>query len=72
MLDVVETPAGALHAVPEEESFQGCAVAETEWNGMAVHVLDPARVLLEVERQRLAGLQSRARQYLEETEQATG
>ncbi len=68
VLEVAEAHAEAFLPVRDGHSLHDCAAAEVLLAGGLVHLLDPARLLLEAEQQRLAGLQALADQHLEEWE----
>lgn len=62
--EVASVPRDQFRAVGEGQSFNDCAVAEFDFAGRAVTLLDPNRILLEKERQCLAELRAKAQAEL--------
>ena len=68
--EVLSVPASALLPVGAKDSFNACAEAEFSVKGEIVHLLSPARILLQQERDALAGFQAMAQLRLHEWESA--
>jgi purine-binding chemotaxis protein CheW len=66
--EIISVPENALLPVGEEHSFNGCAEAVVPVRGEVVHLLSPARILLEKEREVLSEFQAMAQQRLREWE----
>jgi chemotaxis signal transduction protein len=67
---VVSVPEIAVLSVEKQDSFNACAEATVALEDTNVHVLSPARILLERERKVLAEFQGIAQQRLQEWESA--
>jgi purine-binding chemotaxis protein CheW len=63
---VICPPAEALVPLRDQNSFNGCAEAEILMPDGTVHLLSPARLLLEQERLAIGELQQRTQTYLDE------
>jgi purine-binding chemotaxis protein CheW len=63
--EVVSISADAFLPLGEQRVFNGCALAAYRRGEVLVHLLSPARLLLEQERRSLAEFQSQAQQRLE-------
>jgi len=61
--EVTEIPEARLTPVRGEHCWNECTRAQTRLGDQVVHVLDPDRLLLEAERQRLAELRATAEQF---------
>ena len=68
---VLSLPESALLPIGAEASFNACAEAEISHNGKIIHVLSPNRVLLEQEREAMAGFRAMAEQRLQDWELTT-
>ncbi len=66
--EVVAVPASALLPIGKEDSFNACVEAVVSLRGQMIHVLSPARLLLEKEREALSGFQEMAQQRLRDWE----
>jgi chemotaxis signal transduction protein len=65
---VAEIGANDLRPVAENHCFNDCAVAQLTLAGEVTHLLDPERLLVAAERQRLAELQAAAERRREQWE----
>ena len=65
---IVSVPESAVLAVEKQDSFNGCAEATVALEDANVHVLSPARILLEREQKALSEFQRIAQQRLQEWE----
>jgi chemotaxis signal transduction protein len=66
--EVLAVPASALLPVGKEDSFNACVEAVVSVRGQTIHLLSPARILLEKERQTLSEFQTIAQQRLQDWE----
>jgi purine-binding chemotaxis protein CheW len=66
--EVLSVAASALLPVGEEDSFNACAEAVVSVRGQTIHLLSPARLLLEKERETLSEFQAMAEQRLHDWE----
>jgi purine-binding chemotaxis protein CheW len=62
--EIVSVPEKALLPLAEEASFNACAKAAAHVRGELIHLLFPARILLEKERERLSEFQAAAQERL--------
>jgi len=62
--EILSVPESALLAVSAADSFNGCAEAEAVVRGCVIHLLSPARILLQRERESLAEFQAVAQDRL--------
>lgn len=65
---IVSVPDSAMLPVERQDSFNGCAEATVALEDANVHVLSPARILLEKEQRALSEFQGIAQQRLHEWE----
>jgi len=61
---IARAKASSFLRLPENQVFHDCATAAVEIDGKTVHVLSPARILIENERQALAEFQAMAQKRL--------
>jgi len=66
VIEILSLPESAFLPVSKDDSFNGCAGAAVTVRGEVVHVLSPARILLEKERQALAEFQTMAQRRLQD------
>jgi len=64
--EVAQISEADMTPVRREHCWNECTRTEARLGDRVVHLLDPDRLLLEAERQRLAELRATAEQYLEE------
>jgi purine-binding chemotaxis protein CheW len=67
--EILSVPESALLAVGKEDSFNACAEAALRVEGRLIHLLSPARILLEKERESAAEFQAIEQRRLEDCAQ---
>jgi purine-binding chemotaxis protein CheW len=68
VIEILAIPESALLPIGEEQSFNACAEAVVSVRDQMVHLLSPARILLEKEREALSGFQAMAQRRLQDWE----
>ena len=68
--EILSVPGSALLPVEAKDSFNACAEAEVSDKGRTIHLLAPARILLQREREALREFQTMAQRRLQNWEPA--
>jgi purine-binding chemotaxis protein CheW len=69
--EILTVPEGTMLLVSENSSFNACAEAAVSVRGQTIHLLSPSRILLQKERESLAGFQAMAQERLKDWELRT-
>ena len=67
---IISVPQSALLPVRDEDTFNACAEAAVSVSDQVIHILSPARILLEKERETLSQFQAAAQRRLQDWEPA--
>ena len=62
--EILSVPESALLPIGDEDSFNACAESTVSVRGEIIHLLSPARILLDKEREALSEFQAMAQQRL--------